>query len=334
LLEKVKFADTLNVKVIADAKGHVFRRDDFLIMLKKCVTSGEADQTVFVVDTLKKLASVNDKDSPVRFYNAVRPFTLAGGTLVFLAHTNEYKNEGKSVYAGTSDNIHDVDAAFSLDIISEENAEHQERIVLLECVKSRMASVPKMMFGYNASGNLKWTDRLDTVRKISDEEFEDIQNICARSRDLEIITSISETLRMDGQMQKMKLAKSVCEDTGCSRKEALAVLEKYTGSDPKKHEWNFQVGPRGAKIYSLMHRGFTDCVERGKTGVQETELRRRTAAVADRFPTLLSLQTKGYGPERQNAGDSGGAGLRNKKRVLPNFLRRRSLAQRAATEKS
>jgi len=252
LVEKVKFADTLNVKVIADAKGHNFRRDDFLIMLKKCIAKGEAEQTVFVVDTLKKLASINDKDSASRFYNAVRPFTLAGGTLVFLAHTNKYKNDGKSVYAGTSDNIQDVDAAFSLDIISEGSAEHHERIVLLECVKSRMASVSKMMFGYNASENMKWTDRLNTVRRISDDEFAEIQDRSSRSRDLEIITSISETLRMGGQMQKMKLAKSVCEDTGCSRKEALAVLDNYTGSDPKKHEWNFKIGPRGAKLYSLV----------------------------------------------------------------------------------
>ena len=252
LMEKIKFADTLNIQVIADVNGHYFGRDAFLTMLHRCINQGEAEKTVFVVDTLKKLADINDKDRAAKFYSAVRPFTLAGGTLVFLAHTNKYKNDGKSVYAGTSDNIQDVDAAFSLDIISEGNAELQERVVLLECVKGRMASVPNMMFGYNASENMKWTDRLNTVRRISDEEYEEILNKSSRSKDLEIITSISETLRINGQMQKMKLAKSVCEDTGCSRKESLAVLESYTGPNPDKHEWNFQVGPRGAKIYNLL----------------------------------------------------------------------------------
>ena len=136
--------------------------------------------------------------------------------------------------------------------------ERQERIVLLEGVKGRLASVPNMMFGYNASENMKWTDRLNTVRKISDDEYEEMLGKSSRFQDLETITSITETLRVDGPMHKIKLAKSVCEDTGCSRKEVLAVLENYTGSDPKKHEWDFHVGARGAKIYRLLDSRFAD----------------------------------------------------------------------------
>ncbi len=253
LLEKVKFADELGVRVISDVKGQSFNRQNFLNMLGEIIESGHAAESVIIVDTLKKFVNVNDKEDAVKFYNSVRPFTLAGGTLVFLAHNNKYRNsEGKGVYSGTSDNLQDVDAAYSMDIVSDSTLINPERIVNLEAAKSRLSSAKVSMYGYNAADELTWLERINTVREISPDELTKIQFSHARKNDEEIITSLTATLREGGKAPKMKLVKSVSDDTGFSRNAVLAVLSRYTGNNLDRHDWNFQVGERGAKYYRLL----------------------------------------------------------------------------------
>ena len=50
----------------------------------------------------------------------------------------------------------------------------------------------------------------------------------------------------------MRLADATAERAGTSRRNALKVIEKYTGSDPANHQWRYTVSERGAKVYSLL----------------------------------------------------------------------------------
>ena len=61
-----------------------------------------------------------------------------------------------------------------------------------------------------------------------------------------------KTCISDGITSKMNLAIEVAKRAGLSRRNALSIIEKYTGSEPGKHHWNFAVRERGAKVYSLL----------------------------------------------------------------------------------
>ncbi len=50
----------------------------------------------------------------------------------------------------------------------------------------------------------------------------------------------------------MILAETVAERSGISKRGALKIIDKYTGSDPEKHRWDFKVHERGAKKYQLL----------------------------------------------------------------------------------
>lgn len=50
----------------------------------------------------------------------------------------------------------------------------------------------------------------------------------------------------------MMLAGEVATEAGISKRQALAVIERYTGNDPSAHKWSFTVRERGAKVFTLL----------------------------------------------------------------------------------
>jgi hypothetical protein len=50
----------------------------------------------------------------------------------------------------------------------------------------------------------------------------------------------------------MLLAEAASKRAGVSRRAALHVVERYTGSDPKRHRWSFAIRARGAKQFALL----------------------------------------------------------------------------------
>lgn len=56
----------------------------------------------------------------------------------------------------------------------------------------------------------------------------------------------------EGINTKMKLAVEVGARAGISRQSAIRIIEKYTGTDPTRHKWQFTVGNRGAQIYAIL----------------------------------------------------------------------------------
>ena len=50
----------------------------------------------------------------------------------------------------------------------------------------------------------------------------------------------------------MDLATAVRKRSGCSKRQAIEVLERYTGADPAKHRWDYRVQERGAKVFRLL----------------------------------------------------------------------------------
>jgi hypothetical protein len=85
--------------------------DNVIEELRQMADTGERfDTTVFIFDTLKKMLNVINKCSAKEFFQLFRKLSALGMTVIFLAHTNKYKDkDGKPIYEGTGDMRADVD---------------------------------------------------------------------------------------------------------------------------------------------------------------------------------------------------------------------------------
>ena len=183
----------------------------------------------------------------------MRPFTLAGGTIVGLGHTNKFNDaSGQSVYSGTADNVQDVDAAYLGNVVVKPSADHSMQVVRFTQIKGRLANGEPLHCGFSAGSGLSWHQRLRTLHVLNDDDLVRLQQKHERQIDDEIIWAITELLRSRFSLPKMDLVKAVMETTVKSRREVLTVLDKYTGPDPKRHIWNFEKGLHGAKKYDLL----------------------------------------------------------------------------------
>lgn len=251
--EKVQLATELGFHMISDAHKRPFDGEQLKKMTNTLIGRGDAPKSLIIIDTVKKFHDVNDKKSTVGFYKALRPFTLAGGTVIGLAHTNKFTDgSGRSVYAGTADNVQDVDAAYVGDVIVKADVDSSLHVVRFTQIKGRLANNAPLHCGFSAGGNLTWRQRLKTLHMLVNDDLVKIQQKHERKIDDEVISSIKLQLWSNISMSKMELVKAVTEATVKSRREVLAVLDRYTGSDPKLHLWNFEMGHRGAKNYQLL----------------------------------------------------------------------------------
>ena len=69
--------------------------------------------------------------------------------------------------------------------------------------------------------------------------------------DAEPIDVVVSCIR-EGINSKMKLADTVAERSGSSKRAAHRLIEKYAGTDPAMHKWTYTVQDRGAKVFSLL----------------------------------------------------------------------------------
>ena len=69
--------------------------------------------------------------------------------------------------------------------------------------------------------------------------------------DAELIQSIAGCIA-EGIVSKMDLVAAAIDRSDASKRALLAVLERYTGTDPSVHRWNFSVHARGEKRYALL----------------------------------------------------------------------------------
>jgi hypothetical protein len=90
-----------------------------------------------------------------------------------------------------------------------------------------------------------------SVEKVGDEQLISAKHDAELASDSEVIEAIEACIE-EGINTKMKLAEVAAERTKVSKKSAVRIIDKYTGSDPAIHRWNFELRDRGAKIYDLL----------------------------------------------------------------------------------
>jgi hypothetical protein len=251
MAEKLLLLDELGVHTLVPGyKGFTPAR--LTDALAKMVRDDLCRGVVVVIDTLKKFVDLMDKKSAAAFGDQIRQFVLRGGTVIALAHTRKNANPtGQQVYGGTTDIVEDFDGACLL-VTLPDLSPRGEKMVQFQFLKRRGPNADEA-YAYAPDPELSYAERLASVRAIDAKDLDKYAEVDARLADDKLITVTAECIQA-GFIQKMQLVREVAKRTGVSRRSAMQVLERYTGSDPDKHRWDYSVRDRGAKVFWLLDR--------------------------------------------------------------------------------
>lgn len=196
--------------------------------------------TVWVFDTLKKMADVINKRSLKALLTLFRGLTAKGATIILLAHTNKYDGpDGKPVFEGTGDLRSDVDELIYLLPQKEPDG---SMTVSAEPDKTR-GHIERMTF--------KITPDRDVVRL---GEFIDVaaaKRINSRLEvDRDVVERIVEAIQNgNGNCNQSNIVKH-CRQHGVSKKKARDCLERYSTGEAQ--QWKAEKAGSNAWLYELV----------------------------------------------------------------------------------
>ena len=209
---------------------------------------GSAKGSFIVIDTLKKVADLMSKKECAEFGKVARLFSMHGGTVLGLAHTNKNRSaSGRLVHAGTSDILEDFDCAFMLEDRTPEG-EKGSKYVGFHALKRRGDNDETACFRHSHESELTYEQRLLSVEE-ADPEFGSKEEVRSLT-EADLVETIKAAIS-HGTNTKMQIAATVSRATKASRREALDALEKHTGPDTATHLWDYERKARGAHVFFL-----------------------------------------------------------------------------------
>jgi hypothetical protein len=249
LLEKNRFAEEFGFHMLSE--GHrSFSAANFPNLLKELVEKDQASGVIIILDTVKNFVDVMDKTKCSRFTKAVRSFTLKGGTLIGLAHTNKNPGRnGKLVVGGTSDIRDDCDCAYTLSV--GKSSAPDSAFVVFENIKGRGGVAKRAAYSYCTESGISYGEMLCSVRAVDESQFQPLTETGENASEATVIDAVKSCINL-GVNSKMKLAESVAKQIKSSKQSVIRIIEKYTGVDPAIHHWTFAVKERGAKVFAVL----------------------------------------------------------------------------------
>lgn len=246
VVEKVKILQDYGVHVLAEGYRD-FTSGKVQGLLEAMIADKSARGSFVIVDTLKKIVDPMDKRKTVEFMKLARRFSLAGGSILLLAHTNKQRSgTGKLILAGVADLQDDCDTAYLLDRVIK--GETQQ--IVFDNVKRRGGGACRSVYTCSASPDMGYVDRLLSIEFAgTNPEFDETKPIEKVSE--EVIVETLELAIHHGTVKKMFLIDLVRLVTKATRKRVKEVLEKHTGPDPSVHLWDYTVQAANANVYRL-----------------------------------------------------------------------------------
>ena len=250
LAVKVGHSDEHRFNILAE--GYLgFKSSAFMDILEEVVAKNQAKGMVLIMDTGKRFVDLMDKRQSSRFTKKVRSFTMQGGTLILLAHVNKRPGQdGKHIYAGTSDLVDDFDSAYTLTVVPSRSSD-TEKVVMFECIKRRGDNVQTLAFSYATERGMSYAELLASIKRVDATQLETPKLAEQFKSDAELIADVKECIA-SGVNTKMRLADAVAKKAAVSKRRAVQVIEKYTGENPAAHHWIFTVRDRGAKVFVVL----------------------------------------------------------------------------------
>jgi hypothetical protein len=247
LAEKVRLLEEYGFHVLA--QGHEgFKPTTLLPLLDSMIDNDQCRGIFLIFDTVKKFVDLMDKKQSSHFAEVIRRFVMKGGTVLCLAHVNKRRAEdGKPIYAGTSDILDDFDCGYVLDNVGQCD-DTGERVVEFTCVKSRGDNVRRAFYSYDATPGLSYIERVTSVQEVDRAELRSSGKFDIDPDDNDIIDAIHTCIAV-GSKTKMKIVQHAAQGLGIPQRAVLRVIEKHTGPDPTVHSWFFTREAHGAMIF-------------------------------------------------------------------------------------
>lgn len=256
LVEKNRLADDGGYHMLADGHNN-FRAKDFRLAMVEMTNDGTASGCVVIIDTLKKFVNTMDKTMSSDFANVMRRFTARGGTLIALAHTNKNLDaNGKVKYSGTSDIVDDLDCIYTISEIPLLGSDLL-KVVEFVNIKKRGNVAKGAVYSYSTKDGISYADLVDSVVEVDRVKIESLKLGVELNKDSESIEIVSNCI-LEGIVSKMSLVKEVASRLKIGQGAASSLIDRYTGADQAVHRWNFKVGNRGVRTYSLLSKSGVD----------------------------------------------------------------------------
>ncbi len=252
LIVKARLAEKYGFQMIADGYQG-FEAKAFRDAMERMIETDTAKGVIVVLDTLKRFVDTMNKGKSRYFTKFTRKFSLKGGTVIALAHTNKNPDSnGKPVYSGTTDIVDDFDCAYTMSTILEQ-ADTNQKVVEFSNIKRRGNVALTEAYSYAQESNISYYERLLSVQEVDPDQLESTKHEAETKTDAEVIAVITACV-INGINTKMELAAHAAEHANISKRSAIKIIEKYTGNDFVVHLWSFDVRERGAKVFRLLER--------------------------------------------------------------------------------
>jgi hypothetical protein len=251
LAEKLRMMDDLGAHTLVPGfKGFV--APDLIGLLRRAADLDAAQGSLVIIDTLKKFTDLMDKKHSKEFADACRQYVMRGGTIVGLAHTTKSPNaDGSLRFGGTTDILEDFDAAYVMTPLKAQ-ADMGEKVVQFDLKKRRGDNPETLGFAYAAETGISYDERLSSVRRVDLTQLDAFRRVSQRVDDEIVIEAIRKRILAGGGEGKMALARAAGKACGATERAAIAVLERYTGTERGEHLWMFVTGERGVRRYGLL----------------------------------------------------------------------------------
>ncbi len=229
-----------------------FETHHLMELMRQDILNDRARGTCVVIDTAKKFADLMSKKEASQFGKRCREYTLAGGTVILIAHTAKNRNaDGSLRYQGVTDFKEDCDAMYTAELLVAKS-DGVENVVKLTREKSRGPNPKTIAYAYASDPELGYEARVASVHEIDPKDLDNYVSAKETVSDPEVMGAIVQLISEGRAEGKMKLAKAASEITGVSHKAAISVLDQYTGETPGTHLWVATRGPRNVQIYHLI----------------------------------------------------------------------------------
>jgi hypothetical protein len=211
------------------------------MMLYGMIEEGVARNTTIVIDTVKKIVNLMDKQAVADMMKHFKNFTHAGGTVILLAHANKHPGaDGRPILEGVADLRSDADCVVVVerhkDVITMTNDDKHRSYVELEAI-------------FQTAETKDYKELMDSIKQLSGQEAEELklkrEQESYADQNRRLIDTISEML---GPLPVLKtdLVRRLIDETGLTRKAIIDTLDLL-----EDELWEVEKGPNNSKNYTL-----------------------------------------------------------------------------------
>ena len=234
LKEQYSIAKTAGFRLITTLKEGSSERG--LVELLRQISESECLQDcVFILDTVKKFTDINFKPAATAFYEICRAITRRGGTVLSLAHTNKYSDDGLLIPEGVGDLRNDCD-----------------NLAMMYSKKDKDTGIISVSFEHNSERHGKsrgaedMTLQISEAMEVSVTGYTDIrlqeQQEQEEIHDKPVISVLLNCLG-DSEKNQQQLT-SMAKERAVSARQSRRVLRHYEGI-----HWCVTRGANNASVY-------------------------------------------------------------------------------------